>query len=94
MSQNEQIVNEIIPLIVNAVNLHHVDPKTLNASTSLRDGGLELDSVDILEIIVAVEHRYGVKIDDAETGKKYFRTLGTIAQMIQERQPSANPALS
>ena len=50
--------------------------------TSLREGGLELDSVDILEVIVAVEHHFGVKVDDAETGKKYFRTIGTIAELV------------
>ena len=82
MSQNHEIVNEIIPLIVQSVNLHHLDSSQLNAETSLREGGLELDSVDILEIIVAIEHKYGVKIENADMGKKYFRTIGSVAELV------------
>ena len=77
------LVGEIAALVVGAVNLHHVDASTLNEETSMREGGLELDSVDMLEVIVAVEQRYGVKVADAEIGKKYFRTLGGIAEFVK-----------
>ena len=77
------VFNQVVEVIRNSVNLHHLEDSRFGADTSLRDGGLELDSVDILEIIVAVEHRFGVKIDDAEVGKKYFRTIGTIAEFVQ-----------
>lgn len=75
-------VNEVINTIVNAVNLQHVDKTTIGVNTPLTQGGLELDSVDILEVIVALEQRFGVKVRDAETGKKYFRTIGTVAEFI------------
>lgn len=80
--QKEQLVSEISSLIVNAVNLHHVNKDELGAETSLRTGGLELDSVDILEVIVSIEQHYGIKVADAETGKKYFRTIGGIADFV------------
>lgn len=86
MSQKSEFVNEIIQLIVDAVNLHHVDPAKLKPETSLREGGLELDSVDILEVIVAIEHKYGVKLQDAETGRTHFRTLGSIASWVESQQ--------
>lgn len=78
----EQLVSEISSVIVNAVNLHHIDQKTIGAETSLRTGGLELDSVDILEVIVSVEQHFGVKVANAETGQQYFRTVGGIADFI------------
>jgi acyl carrier protein len=77
------LVPEVAEVIRSAVNLHHLDASRFTAETSLRDGGLELDSVDILEIIVAIEHKFGVKVDDAEMGKKYFRTIGSVAELIQ-----------
>lgn len=83
MTNMHGLVLEIASLVVGAVNLHHVDPATLRAETSLREGGLELDSVDMLEVIVAVEQKFGVKVADAETGKKYFRTLGGIAEFVK-----------
>ena len=85
MSTNP-VLNEVISVVRNSVNLHHLEPSRFTSETSLRDGGLELDSVDILEIIVAVEHHFGVKVEDAETGKKYFRTLGSIAELVQTRK--------
>ena len=85
MSTNQAALNEVITVIRNSVNLHHLEPSRFTAETSLRDGGLDLDSVDILEIIVAIEHHFGVKIDDAETGKKYFRTIGTIAELVANK---------
>jgi len=82
MSTNP-VLNDVVEVIRNSVNLHHIDPTRFHADMSLREGGLELDSVDILEVIVAIEHKFGVKIDDAEMGKKYFRTIGTITELVQ-----------
>ena len=81
MTQN--LVSEIADLIISSVNLRHVQPSTLTADTPLAQGGLGLDSVDILEVVVAIEHKYGVKVQDAATGAKYFRTLGTISEFVQ-----------
>jgi acyl carrier protein len=81
-----QALNDVISVIKDSVNLHHLEPSRFTPETSLRDGGLELDSVDILEVIVAIEHKFGVKVDDAESGKKYFRTIGTIAELVSTKQ--------
>jgi len=86
MSTNHAALNEVISVIRNSVNLHHLEAGRFTPDTSLRDGGLELDSVDILEIIVAVEHHFGVKVDDAEMGKKYFRTIGSIAELVANKR--------
>jgi acyl carrier protein len=78
-------LNEVVDVIRNSVNLHHLEPSRFTPETSLREGGLELDSVDMLEVIVAIEHKFGVKVEDAEMGKKYFRTIGTVADLVQAK---------
>lgn len=78
-----ELVSEVKSIIVNAVNLHHLDANVISDATSLREGGLELDSVDMLEVVVAIEHHFGVKVENAEAGKKYFRTIGGIAEFIE-----------
>ena len=85
MSTAPAVLDEVISVIRNSVNLHHMEPSRFTPDTSLREGGLELDSVDILEVIVAVEHKFGVKVDDAEMGKRYFRTIGTIADLVSTK---------
>jgi acyl carrier protein len=87
MNEN-QLVNQVIDLVVESVNLHHMDRKTISADTALMTGGLELDSVDILEVVVAVEHKFGVKVADAESGKNNFKTIGTIVNFIETHRAS------
>ncbi|HEX4924915.1 MAG TPA: phosphopantetheine-binding protein [Bdellovibrionales bacterium] len=82
VAQRNEIVNQVIDVIVDAVNLRHVDKATVTGDTPLTHGGLGLDSIDILEIVVAVEHKFGKKVADAEVGKKYFQTIGTIADFV------------
>jgi acyl carrier protein len=82
---NLALVSELIPLITDAVNLQHLDKSTLNADTLLTQGGLGLDSVDILEVVVTVEHHYGIKIENAEQGKEVFKSFGTIAEYVAEK---------
>lgn len=78
----EEVFHEVRNIIVGAVNLQHLDLETMTPETSLRDGGLELDSIDILEVVVAVEQHFNVKVGDAETGKKYFRTIGGVTDFV------------
>ena len=79
-----ELLTEITHVILDAVNLKHLDASMLGASTGLGQGGLGLDSVDILEVVVTLENRYGVKVKDPSMGKKIFQTLGSIADWIHE----------
>lgn len=80
--QRAELLAEIINTVVDAVNLRHVDRSTIVEDTPLTQGGLELDSVDILEIVINIEHRFGVKVGNAEAGKMHFRTIGTITDFV------------
>lgn len=84
MSTNPMF-NEVVSVIRDSVNLHHLGLDKFSPETSLREGGLDLDSVDILEVIVAIEHKFGVKVADAEAGKKSFRTIGTIVDFVNQK---------
>lgn len=81
--ENTELATEVKSVIISAVNLHHVDPTSIVATTSLRDGGLGLDSIDMLEVVIAIEQHFGVKVADPEVGKRHFRTVGTIAEFIR-----------
>jgi acyl carrier protein len=47
---------------------------------------LGLDSVDALQLVVALEKNYGVKLFDTEVARKAMQTVNTIAIAIQEHQ--------
>jgi acyl carrier protein len=49
-------------------------------------GGLGLDSVDALQIAVALEKNYRLKLSDVEVARKMLQTVNTMAAAIQEHQ--------
>ena len=86
----EKLSLEVKNLIIDAVNLQHLKPESIENDASLYQDGLGLDSVDILEIIVAIENEYGIKVPNAESGKKAFQTISTIVDFIVSAQSNTN----
>ena len=60
-------------------------------ATTLFDGGLGLDSIDVLELVLEIERLFGVSITDEQTGIKVLRSVDTIAEYIraQGKEPAA-----
>ena len=55
-------------------------------------GGLGLDSVDALQLVVALDKTYGLKITNPETARQILQTVASIARAVAEqlgRAPSA-----
>jgi acyl carrier protein len=47
-------------------------------------GSLGLDSVDALQLVVALDKNYGLKLSDTEVARKTMKSVNTIATAIQE----------
>jgi len=69
-------------LIVQTLNLEGVDPASIGDDQPLFGSGLGLDSVDALELMVAVEKEYGIKVDTNEVDRTAFESVTTLARMI------------
>ena len=60
-----------------------VDPSTITDEEQLIGGGpLGLDSLDALQICMAVQERYGVRIEDGPKARKALRNIDALAQTI------------
>lgn len=93
--QNPQVLSRVIDTVFTAVKIRAVDRSTVDPQVSLGKGGLGLDSVDILEIVVAIEHDFRVKIADKSVGEAVFQSLESIARFVAAESPlfaSAVPA--
>jgi acyl carrier protein len=69
-------------LLVKRLRLDGVAPESIADDAPFTDS-LGLDSIDLLELAVAVEESYGVKIDDDELGKSAFRSIGALATFLR-----------
>ncbi|MBW1671517.1 MAG: acyl carrier protein [Deltaproteobacteria bacterium] len=78
---------ELHDLIVKICNVSAPIPDALLPDAPLigPDSSLGLDSLDAVEIVVAVQKEYGVHIDAQETGRKVLESLRTLADFIRKQ---------
>jgi acyl carrier protein len=77
---------ELAQLIVDSVNLEGVSPGDIDPEAPLFGTGLALDSLDMLELSMAIEQRYGVSLrSDDPDNAKIFASLRALAQHIHAR---------
>jgi len=82
----QQLLQELKKKIVEELQLKDVSPDELADDTPFFDGGLGLDSTDLLALVVLVERDYGVEIFSRELGEKVFITLSTLAEYIAKQR--------
>lgn len=82
----DELQNEIKKVIVDALNLE-VAPDDIVADAPLfgEAEGLGLDSIDALEIAMALERRFKIKVQPDKETKKYFQSVATLAELIEQR---------
>ncbi len=59
---------------------------TLTDSTELFGALPELDSMAVIELVVALEQKFDVKFDDDEVTGEVFETLGSLAGLIDAKR--------
>jgi acyl carrier protein len=85
MNKNEK---ELALLIVETLGLDF-DVQTADSSTPLYKEGFGLDSIDILEVALAISQNYDVKLRaDDEENTLIFSSLGSLSAYIQEHRTS------
>ncbi|HEV7507472.1 MAG TPA: phosphopantetheine-binding protein [Thermoanaerobaculia bacterium] len=85
MSEVATIQDRIKRLIVESLNLEGMKPEAIEDDTPLFGEGLGLDSVDALELVVALEKEFGIKIKSQEIGREVFSSVSTLSEFIAGR---------
>ncbi len=86
MSVDRELNNELKRILIEALNLDGVTPETIEDDAPLFGEGLGLDSIDALEIAMAIEKRFQIKVQPDKETKKYFYSIQTLADLVRERQ--------
>lgn len=77
---------ELAGLIVTTLNLE-VQPEEIDPVAPLYGDGLGLDSIDVLEIALAISKTYGVQLrSDDDDNQKIFSSLRSLNQHIQQHR--------
>jgi acyl carrier protein len=78
----QELEQEIKELIIESLNLEDVAAADIEADAPLFVEGLGLDSIDALELGLALQRRYGIVISDSETGREHFASVRRLAQFV------------
>ncbi|MFV0277055.1 MAG: phosphopantetheine-binding protein [Parahaliea sp.] len=80
MNDLEQTIKQ---LIINSLELEDISPADIATDEALFDGGLGLDSIDALELGMALQQRFGVKLDAEDRNtREHFRSVASLARFV------------
>ena len=83
----KELVNEIKELIITSLNLEEMKPSDIDENAPLFNDGLGLDSVDALELGLAVQKKYGLVLDSKSANlKEIFFSVSSLAKYIYENR--------
>ena len=79
--------SDIKQLIIDALGLEDISISDIGDEQTLFGEGLGLDSVDALELGLAIQKKYGIKIDaDAKDTRNHFINVASLAAFVTARQ--------
>lgn len=83
----QALEQEIKELIISSLALEDLTPDDIDASQALFVEGLGLDSIDALELGVALQKKYGVKLDaDSSTNRQHFANVNSLVAFVSAQR--------
>ncbi|MGC9194456.1 MAG: acyl carrier protein [Syntrophobacteraceae bacterium] len=86
-SNIEDLIEELKIRIISLFNLPDLAPADIPIDVEFIGGVLDIDSIDVLELIILLRKDYGVAIKNKEQGKMVFASLRSLAAFILENSP-------
>lgn len=89
----EDLEGRLKALIVETLALEDVAPEDIETEAPLFGEGLGLDSIDALELALAIHSEFGVRTEeDDERNREYFQSVKSLADFVRTKRPQTSPA--
>lgn len=85
-SDPRALTEELKREIIRVLNLEEMTPDDIDTDAPLFASGLGLDSIDVLELIVLLEKKYGIRLTNATEGKEVFKSVRTMAEYVSKNR--------
>ncbi len=80
---------QIEELLIERLKFEDMTPDDIGDDDPLFAGGLGLDSIDALEIVVMLETEFGIKVKNETSARDSFRSISTLAALVEEKLAQA-----
>jgi len=89
----DQLEDRLKTLIVDTLALEDVDPQSIETDAPLFGEGLGLDSIDALELALAIHSEFGVRTEENdERNREYYHSVKSLAEFIRTKQAESSAA--
>ena len=72
-------------LLIERLKFEDMTPEDISDDDALFGGGLGLDSIDALEIVVMLESEFGIKLKNESSARDYFKSIASLADFVEQR---------
>ena len=84
VNNSEELCKYLKKMIIDTLKLEEITAEEIKDDAPLFKEGLGLDSIDALELVVAIENIFNVIIEDEDVGKRAFASVNALTRFIQE----------
>ncbi len=89
-TQEPSLEDQLKKLIVETLALEDIEPASIETDAPLFGEGLGLDSIDALELALAINSEFGVRTEENdERNREYYTSVASLAAFIRSKQAAA-----
>jgi acyl carrier protein len=84
----QEIKLEVKKLIVETLNMQGIVPSEIKDDIPLLSGEniIKIDSIDVLELVIAIQKKFNVRLDDQNLARHIINTVDTISDFVYTQQ--------
>lgn len=89
MNNMPTVKEQLKPIILSSLRITDLTPEDIRDDQPLLSGELEIDSIDILQLIVEIERHFGIKLVQGNFNQKWLESVDSLAEIIESKVAEA-----
>jgi acyl carrier protein len=89
MTDMASVKEQLKPIILKSLRITDLTPEDLRDDQPLIGGELEIDSIDILQLVLEIERHFGIKLVQANFNQKHLESVNALAAIIESKVAEA-----
>jgi len=81
----ESTAQQLKQIVISGLRIKDRTAADLPDDQALLDGDIDLDSIDVLQLILEIERHFGIKLVEGEFDRNAWRTIATLAAAVDEK---------